>query len=61
MTPDIMDTTTLSLGDLHVMVDWLCRYQGMLREIYCPPLTPDSPSPSKFLIFIYIYQINCFY
>jgi hypothetical protein len=46
LTPDIMDTTKLSLGDIHMMVDWLCRYQILLRDIYCPPLTPDSPSPS---------------
>jgi hypothetical protein len=46
MTPDIMDTSVLSLGDVHMMVDWLCKYQIILRDIYCPALTPDSPSPS---------------
>ena len=44
--PACMDTSTLNLGDLHVMIGWLTDY-----KLYCPPVTPGGPSPSAFPLF----------
>ena len=47
MNSNLMDTRRLQLGDVHAVINWLQNYQQLMRDIYCPPLTEDSPNPSE--------------
>ena len=49
--PSVMDTSNITLGDLHGIIGWLTYYKLVLSDIYCPPVKAGDASPSTFPLF----------